>query len=54
MGIAVSVVPIRVAHILKPKGGLPTGNWLRVWRVLGVILVVGSLVKLAEILGGAR
>lgn len=49
LGAAVAWYPVRVARLLGRKGDLPARP-LTVWRILGVVVAVGALVKLFSVL----
>ena len=49
LGAAVALCPVRVARLLGRKGDLPARP-LTVWRILGVVVAVGALVKLFSVL----
>jgi hypothetical protein len=49
LGAAVAGYPVRVARLLGQKGDLPT-RLVTVWRIIGVVVAVGALVKLFSVL----
>ncbi len=54
LGAAVSVIPTVVVRLPRPNGDLPSANFLKVWRAIGVIVAVGSLVQLVAVLGWGK
>lgn len=51
LGCSVFVRPLSVARFLKPKGDLPSANFLKLWRALGLFVAVVSVVELVAVLG---
>lgn len=51
LGVAVAAFPVAVARLLRGKGDLPS-RLLTVWRIIGVVVAVGSLAKLLSVLTG--
>jgi hypothetical protein len=50
LGFSVAVFPVAVARLLRRGRDLPPSRLLIAWRVIGVIVAVGSVVKLASVL----
>lgn len=46
LGVAVAAFPVPVARLLRGKRDLPASHLLTVWRMIGVIVAVGSVAKL--------
>jgi len=49
LGAAVASSPVRVARWLGRKGDLPPSRLLTTWRIIGVVVAVGSLLKLVSV-----
>jgi hypothetical protein len=49
LGAAVVSSPVRVARLLGRKGELPPSRLLTAWRVIGMVVAVGSLLKLLSV-----
>ena len=52
LGVAVAVLPVAVARLLRRKDVLPPSRFLTAWRIIGVVVAVGSLAKLFSVLTG--
>jgi hypothetical protein len=50
LGAAVAVFPVAVARLLRGQRDLPPSRLLTTWRVIGVIVAVGSVAKLLSVL----
>jgi len=50
LGAAVAGFPVAVARLLRGEGDLPSSRALTVWRVIGLVVAVGSLAKLFSVL----
>jgi hypothetical protein len=50
LGAAVAVYPVAVARLLRGERELPPSRLLTAWRGIGVIVQVGSVVKLLSVL----
>ena len=52
LGALVAAFPAAVARLLRGERGLPPSRLLTAWRVMGVIVAVGSAAKLVSVLAG--
>jgi len=50
LGVAVAAFPVVVARLLRGKRDLPPSRLLTAWRMVGVVVAVGSAVKLFSVL----
>jgi hypothetical protein len=50
LGAAVAVFPVAVARLLRGRRDLPPSRWLKAWRLIGVVMAVGSVAKLVSVL----
>ena len=50
LGASVAIFPVAVARLLRRGRALPPSPLLTVWRVIGVIVAVGSMAKLVSVL----
>jgi amino acid permease len=46
LGVSVSVVPVRMARLLGASPEMQQSKYLQVWRVIGVIVFAGAVIKL--------
>ena len=50
LGAAVAIVPVWAARFLKRERELPSSRLLTAWRVIGLMVAVGSAAKLLSVL----
>ena len=46
LGFLVSVFPTRVARVLGASAQMQQSRYLTVWRVIGVVVVIGAVIEL--------
>jgi len=49
--VAVAAFPVTVARLLRGQRDLPQPRLLTVWRIIAVVVALGSVAKLVSFLG---
>jgi hypothetical protein len=50
LGVAVAAFPLAVARFLRRQRDLPPSRLLTAWRMIGLVVAVGSIAKLFSVL----
>jgi hypothetical protein len=50
LGACVSMAPTRVAQVIGASARMQQSKLVRIWRLLGVIVLIGSVMELAMML----